>query len=226
MIQHKRAIHLALLLSLCSCSGGVDTGVVNGGVTITSTAPGVIQGADTDVPWTLIGTGFQNGAVVTTTLADVTIADTTVVSDTQITFTLSAANTVVAGTALVAVTNLNLTATFASVPTVPEIVTLSGSVQPIYNLSCAVVACHTGGAPPAGLDLSAGVSHGATVNVASTQVPALFRVLPGDPDSSYLVDKIEGTQAVGARMPFGAPPLDATSLQLVRKWIEAGALND
>ena len=78
-------------------------------MSITSTAPGVIQGADNNVPWALMGAGFQNGATVTTNLAGVTIAGTTVVSNTQITFSLSAPNTVVAGVAQVTVTNPDLT---------------------------------------------------------------------------------------------------------------------
>ena len=51
-------------------------------------------------------------------------------------------------------------------------------------------------------------------------------VLAGDPNLSYVVDKLEGTQAVGVRMPSGGAPLSALNLQLVRKWIEAGALNN
>lgn len=55
-------------------------------------------------------------------------------------------------------------------------------------------------------------------------MPALLRVAPGDPDSSYLVQKIEGSAAVGARMPIGRPPLDAEAITLIRQWIAAGAL--
>jgi hypothetical protein len=43
------------------------------------------------------------------------------------------------------------------------------------------------------------------VNVASAEVPALLRVNPGNPDASYIVQKLQGNNAVGARMPFGGP---------------------
>jgi hypothetical protein len=44
-------------------------------------------------------------------------------------------------------------------------------------------------------------SYANLVNVASSEVPSLKRVEPGDDNNSYLVQKIEGTAAVGVRMP-------------------------
>lgn len=69
-------------------------------------------------------------------------------------------------------------------------------------------ACHAGAAAPLGLRLDEDASYAMLVGVASVQVPALLRVAPGDPDS-YVVHKIEGTAAVGSRMPLGGPPLSA-----------------
>lgn len=83
--------------------------------------------------------------------------------------------------------------------------------------------CHVGAGAPAGLRLDAANSFAMLVNVASTQVPTLLRVSPGDPDNSYLVQKIEGRAAVGGRMPLGRDPLPQTSIDLVRSWIAAGA---
>jgi hypothetical protein len=85
-------------------------------------------------------------------------------------------------------------------------------------------ACHAGGAAPLGLRLEAGVSYAMLVNVPSVEVPSLLRVAPGNPDASYLVHKIEGRAAVGERMPLGGPPLPQTSIDNVRQWISAGAL--
>ena len=48
---------------------------------------------------------------------------------------------------------------------------------------------------------------------------------PNDPDNS-LVQKIEGTAAVGARMPRGLPPLSTANINLIRQWVEQGALNN
>ncbi len=108
--------------------------------------------------------------------------------------------------------------------------TLSGDVQPVFTANCAFSGCHAGSNPTLGLNLSAGQSHGSIVNVPSQEVPALMRVRPGRPDSSYLVHKIQGTQGsvggFGDRMPLGGAPLTATEVATIRAWIAAGALNN
>jgi hypothetical protein len=49
-------------------------------------------------------------------------------------------------------------------------------------------------------------------------------VLVGQPDQSYLVEKLEAMRpACGTRMPRGGSALSAASLQLVRDWILGGA---
>jgi hypothetical protein len=83
--------------------------------------------------------------------------------------------------------------------------------------------CHVGANAPAGLRLDAANSFAMLVNVASTQVPTLLRVKPGDPDNSYLVQKIDGRATVGGRMPLGRAALPQASIDLVRSWIAAGA---
>jgi hypothetical protein len=182
-----------------------------------------VQGGDTNVAWTLTGTGFMTGASITTPLAGATIANVNVVSATQITFTLSAAGSTGAELTQVTVTNPDMTTASRAVPCVPQTVTLSAEVQPVFTAHCA--ACHSGGAPAAGLSLVAGVTFGATVGVASTQVPVLSLITAGNPDASYLVDKIEGTHTVGAIMPPSGS-MGAVDRMLVRKWAEAGALNN
>ena len=62
-----------------------------------------------------------------------------------------------------------------------------------------------------------------SVNVASAEVPALLRVNPGNPDQSYLVQKIQGNAAVGGRMPLGQAALPQDRIDLIRSWIAAGA---
>ena len=50
-------------------------------------------------------------------------------------------------------------------------------------------------------------------------------VVPGSPDTSYLVDKVEGMAAVGNVMPPPPrPTLDAASIAVIRQWITDGAL--
>ena len=84
--------------------------------------------------------------------------------------------------------------------------------------------CHAGANAPQGLRLDAGNSFALLVNVASAEVPGLLRVNPGNPDASYIVQKIQGTAAVGVRMPANGPPyLSQAQIDLVRGWIAAGA---
>ena len=77
-----------------------------------------------------------------------------------------------------------------------------------------------------GMDLTSAVaSFNSLVGVSSLQQPAILRVAAGDPDNSYLVHKLEGTAAVGDRMPFGSPdPLDPAIIASIRQWIADGAL--
>jgi hypothetical protein len=65
------------------------------------------------------------------------------------------------------------------------------------------------------------------VNVASHEKPSAIRVVPGDPDNSYIIQKLEGTAGIeGVRMPAGGPYLTADQISLIRQWIAAGALNN
>jgi len=83
--------------------------------------------------------------------------------------------------------------------------------------------CHIGANAPQGLRLDAANSYALLVNVASGEVPALLRVNPGNPNQSYLVQKISGTQSVGGRMPLGQAALPQDRIDLIRQWITAGA---
>ena len=107
--------------------------------------------------------------------------------------------------------------------------TLSGDVQPIFSSNCAFSGCHAGSNPELGLDLSPGQTFGNLVDVPSVQAP-LARVRPLLPDSSYLVHKIQGTQASvggsGERTPLTGGALTADEIAVIRDWIEAGALDN
>jgi hypothetical protein len=59
------------------------------------------------------------------------------------------------------------------------------------------------------------------------EADGLVRVVPNDPDASFLVMKLEGgPDLAGERMPFGGSRLPDADIQLVRDWIEAGAPRD
>lgn len=120
----------------------------------------------------------------------------------------------------------NFTSDFTVMAGAPSSTTFSAIQTEVFNLSCALSGCHTGANPTGGMNLSAGMAYTNIVGVASSEVPALQRVSPGNADDSYLVQKLEGTAAVGARMPFGAAPLSDMKIQNVRDWIDAGALEN
>jgi hypothetical protein len=86
------------------------------------------------------------------------------------------------------------------------------------------VRCHSGGAAPEGLQLDAAHSYALLVGVPSTEVPSIKRVNPGNPDSSYIVLKLEDAPGiVGAQMPFGGPYLPQSTINVIRQWITNGA---
>ena len=102
-----------------------------------------------------------------------------------------------------------------------------GSIQAnVFTPTCAVSGCHTGAAAPLGLRLDAGSSYALLVGVPSEEVPGWTGSTPGDPDDSYVIHKLEGTQAVGERMPFGGPFLPQETIDVIRQWIADGALPD
>ena len=97
----------------------------------------------------------------------------------------------------------------------------------ILTPTCSVAGCHSGPPGPnlpAGMDLSsASASFSSLINVASLQVPTTLRVAVGDADNSYLIRKLEGTSAVGSRMPEGGPFLHQATIDVIRLWIDSGA---
>ncbi len=110
----------------------------------------------------------------------------------------------------------------APVPLAP---TLSAIQANVFTPIC--TQCHTGASAPFGLALGAGLSRQNLVGVASAEQPALLRVRPGNPDSSYVVWKIEGRSGiVGGRMPLGLAPLSSDQIAAIRGWIQAGALDN
>ena len=113
--------------------------------------------------------------------------------------------------------------------------TLSTIQREIFNasdssgrLSC--VQCHTnvGRTPSAGLLLVDGQSFQSLVGQASRAKAGAVLVVPGDPDNSYLIQKLEGSATIaGARKPRNAGPfLTAGQISIIRRWIQLGAKND
>jgi CHRD domain-containing protein/Big-like domain-containing protein len=111
----------------------------------------------------------------------------------------------------------------ATAPAAPTLTQLKSSAFVVCG------GCHTGGgtALPASMDLTPSHIYASIVGVASVEQPALQRVKPGDPNNSYVVQKLEGAPTItGARMPFGGPYLSQATIDQVRAWITAGAANN
>lgn len=100
--------------------------------------------------------------------------------------------------------------------------TLANIQARIFTPIC--VQCHVGAGAPQGLRLDSSNSFGDLVGIPSREVSSLNRVEPFDPDRSYLFQKIQGTAAVGDRMPLGGPALPDEDIELVRQWIADGAM--
>lgn len=113
--------------------------------------------------------------------------------------------------------------------------TFSSIQQEVFNTTdssgrLACISCHTdnGRTPAGGLLLLDGRSYQALVGQASRFKAGAVLVVPGDPDASYVIHKLEGAADIaGARMPRGTGPfLTSGQMQIIRRWIELGAKND
>lgn len=102
------------------------------------------------------------------------------------------------------------------------------NVQRIFDNQCTVCHCCNGE-----VNLNAGQSYAALVNQLSPDsVDACGGTLvaPGNPAGSYLYVKVSSdAPCAGQRMPrgeFGSVPLPDCQIDLIRRWIAAGAPNN
>jgi len=108
--------------------------------------------------------------------------------------------------------------------------TLASIQDNVFTVTCAVSGCHSGAGAPFGLQLDPGFSAGNLINVVSPRDPdpanpTYIRVIPFDPDASFLIQKLDGTQTLGNRMPDNGPPyLTTATINVIRQWIQDGAL--
>lgn len=109
----------------------------------------------------------------------------------------------------------------AGADTAVDLSTFSALQTNVLNLSCAFSSCH--GAASGGLDLTEGVAYAALVGVHANEAPEQVLVVPGDPDNSYFIWKMEGTEGIiGDEMPPGGS-VGQEKLDAFRAWIAAGA---
>jgi hypothetical protein len=92
----------------------------------------------------------------------------------------------------------------------------------------ACITCHTnvgGRFPPQGLNLRSD-PYTALVGVAARGRAGATLVIPGNPEDSYLIRKLEGRDITGARMPLNGPYLSPNQIAVLKRWIAIGAPNN
>jgi uncharacterized protein (TIGR03118 family) len=194
-------------------------GTISGMVTVTASVADPIAIAKVEL--------FANGkslGVFTTAPYSVAWDTSTVANDTySLTAVASDVNRNVATSASISVKVDNSSG--------PAATTLTQLQTSIFTPTCSV--CHTGtpsataNGLPGVMNLSAGNSFAALVSVTSLEQPGMQRVAPGDATNSYVIHKLEGAaDIVGSRMPLGGPFLDQATIDQVKSWINAGALNN
>lgn len=94
-------------------------------------------------------------------------------------------------------------------------VSFAANVLPIFQANCSGSLCHSPCGPNNGHGLCL-VSH-ATVTAAGV-------VLPGDAQNSLMVMYLDGRET--PRMPYGRLPLRDSLIQVIRTWIDEGALDN
>ena len=109
----------------------------------------------------------------------------------------------------------------------------------VVEPNCITPGCHApdpanGNAISAGLDLTdLEAGYAALIDVEASMEEDLgaecgfegrIRIIPGDPDNSLFLNKLEEeTPDCGDQMPFGQP-IDAAQITVIREWIMAGAM--
>jgi len=94
----------------------------------------------------------------------------------------------------------------------PSTVSFSGDVMPMLA-ACGGSGCHSN---PRQFFLTPSRTGCATVTEQRL-------VVPGDPDASYVIHKLEGREICGLRMPRGRTPLTTEQIATIRTWIAEGA---
>jgi hypothetical protein len=113
---------------------------------------------------------------------------------------------------------------------------LSAIQRTIFNVTdstgrLACTGCHTdaaGRVPPNNLVLLEGRAYSQLVGRVAFGKPGATLVVPGDPDNSYLIKKLQGAADIaGQRMPRGSGPfLSEGQILVIKAWIRDGAQNN
>jgi hypothetical protein len=108
----------------------------------------------------------------------------------------------------------------------------------IFAASCTFSGCHDTASAEGDLDLTPGIGHAELVDVSSTLEPTRKLVVPNDVAASYLMLMVRSVAPEMASppgepppsdvdyMPQGQAPLCCQKLDVLERWIMAGAPND
>lgn len=111
----------------------------------------------------------------------------------------------------------------------PETSTFERLQTQIFDVSCSSDSCHGSVGQAGGLVLDEGYSWDALVGQQPANRIAAnrgwMRVNPGEPETSFLLAKLTNNLAAGEGipMPYNAAPLSASTIEIIRAWVLAGA---
>ena len=101
-----------------------------------------------------------------------------------------------------------------------ERVDFVGDIQPIIDANCAVAGCHV----PDGIGPMSLEAEVAFEELLNPGIPFQPRVIPGNPENSIVVERLEGR--LQPQMPLDQDPLPTEEIALIRRWIAEGGESD
>lgn len=114
-------------------------------------------------------------------------------------------------------TNVVVSASLSDVVAAGPAASIAQVQHDIFTPYCA--SCHSPGQEYPDLS-SASASVASTVNVVSGEAAPVLEVAPGDPNNSFLIQKLtDGPNLVGHQMPKGGPYLSQAQIEEVSSWI-------
>jgi len=135
-------------------------------------------------------------------------------------------------TTIVTVTTTTITSTST---TLPAAATFTEVYEIFTAKSCGITGCHSSAVPeiPPGGNLGGfediGTAYTSLLGHTVTCLGSTFTsaVVPGDPDASFLMNKLTGVPPeCGLSMPVGPLPLEPAEVEIIRSWILDGAQNN
>lgn len=98
--------------------------------------------------------------------------------------------------------------------------TVDSLVNDIFAPSCATAGCHDAAGTAGSLPLTTTADVRAMLGRPASECGGATLVRPGDPDGSYLVNKVVAAKpSCGDPMPLGGAPLSATEVACLRDWV-------